>query len=216
MRKSRLRRSGDSLPVTPPPFQTGSAESGCPGPGGQTCYRRYCAPTMTTLPLLPGPGEPPVRTWAPQAVATLAGHISSSTMTDEQRRPGVVAVDGRSGSGKTALAQLLSDQLVDAQIVHTDDVAWYESMFEWDHLLAEHVLRPLRNGVNVLYRPPAWDRRDRPGAIAPETTKAFTIVEGCGAIRKSLSPLLDYRIWVQADHAEAERRGILRDGGTEA
>src|SRR3954453_12509278 len=178
--------------------------------------RRYAALRMSTVSLFPGPGEPQARSWTAVAAASVVARILSSAPADGRRRSLVVGIDGRSGSGKTRMAELLSGELVDAQIVHTDDVAWYESMFGWDHLLAQHVLRPLRNGVDVCYRPPAWERRNRPGAIVAAATRRFTIVEGCGSIRQSLSPLLDYRIWVQADQTEAERRGISRDGGTAA
>ena len=133
-----------------------------------------------------------------------------------RRRAGtcVIAVDGRSGGGKTTVAETLFRHLPDAAVVHTDDVAWYESFFGWDGLLREHVLGPLRQGLAVAYRPPAWEGRGRAGAITVHAGAAFVIVEGCGAARCSLAPLLDCVVWVQSDHAEAERRGVLRDGGT--
>jgi hypothetical protein len=42
------------------------------------------------------------------------------------------------------------------------------------------------------------------------------IIEGAGAARRELRPMTDTVIWVQSDLAEAERRGIERDGGDEA
>ncbi len=74
---------------------------------------------------------------------------------------------------------------------------------------------PLAGGDHVNYRPPAWDRRRRPGAMSASATSRYIVIEGCGAIRRTLAPLLDVRVWVQSDYDEAERRGILRDGGTD-
>ena len=44
----------------------------------------------------------------------------------------------------------------------------------------------------------------------------MVIVEGVGAARRELMTLVDVVVWVQSDMAEAERRGIERDGGDEA
>ena len=165
------------------------------------------------LQLRPAPGEPPVEAWDPIATAGLAQRVVAAC-GEPDNRPAVIAVDGRSGAGKTTVANTLQKQLVDAAVVHTDDVAWYESFFGWDGLLRDHVLRPARQGLPVSCRPPAWNRRARTGAITVPVGAAFVVIEGCGAARRSLSAFLDCAIWVQSDHAEAERRGLLRDGGT--
>jgi hypothetical protein len=65
----------------------------------------------------------------------------------------------------------------------------------------------------VSYRPPAWDTRDRPGAIEVPAGTPLVVVEGVGAGRRSLGGLVDAGVWVQSDAAEARRRGIERDGG---
>jgi len=44
----------------------------------------------------------------------------------------------------------------------------------------------------------------------------LVIIEGAGAARRELRPMVDTVIWVQSDLAEAERRGIERDGGDDA
>lgn len=170
---------------------------------------------MVTVSLRPGPGEPAVPEWTALPAATFADHVATAAPA-QFKRPVLIGVDGRSGGGKTTTAQLLRDHLPASQVVHTDDIAWYESMFGWDELLAGHVLRPLREGKDVAYRPPAWDRRSRPGAVSVTAAGRYILIEGCGAIRRSLTPLLDVGVWVQSDSAEAERRGILRDGGTDA
>lgn len=96
-------------------------------------------------------------------------------------------------------------------VVHTDDVAWYESFFGWGGLLAEHVLRPVRGGEAVYFRPPAWTREGREGAIEVPSGLDLVIVEGVGAAQRELADVIDATVWVQSDFAQAEERGIARD-----
>jgi hypothetical protein len=96
-------------------------------------------------------------------------------------------------------------------IVHTDDVAWHHSFFDWSDLLVEGILKPLRNGRTVSYRPPGWDKRSRPGAIEVAAGLDLVIVEGVGASRTEVMPSIDRALWVQSDLGEAERRGIARE-----
>ena len=122
----------------------------------------------------------------------------------------LVLVDGRSGGGKTTVAELLAEALSGA-VVHTDDVAWEQSMTDWDHLLVSGVLDPWRSGRSVSYRPPAWAAHDRRGAIEVPANADVLVVEGVGAGRASLASLADVVLWVQSDRVEARRRGIERD-----
>lgn len=126
-------------------------------------------------------------------------------------RPAVVAVDGRSASGKTTLARRLCSEVQRSALVSTDDVAWHHSFFGWDDLLATGVLEPARRGEAVRYRPPAWGERGRDGAIGVPSGLDLLVVEGVGCGRRRLAPLLDAVVWVQSDVAEAERRGLARD-----
>lgn len=113
------------------------------------------------------------------------------------------------------MADHLAAELPGAAVVHTDDVAWHESFFAWDHLMAAHVLLPLRQGRDVDFRPPAWEQRGRDGSIRVAADAPLVLIEGVGSSRRSLTTLLHGAIWVQSDHEEATRRGIERDGGTE-
>jgi energy-coupling factor transporter ATP-binding protein EcfA2 len=129
-------------------------------------------------------------------------------------RPVIVAVDGRQGGGKSTLARWVAGLVPGTAIVHTDDLAWWESFFDWDHLMAAGVLEPLRQGQDVTFRPPAWDARGRDGSIEVAAAAPLVIVEGVGSSRVALTGMLDAAVWVQSDAAEATRRGIHRDGGT--
>ncbi len=122
----------------------------------------------------------------------------------------IVAVDGGSASGKTTIATRLARAL-EASLVHSDDVAWWESFFDWWPLLIDGVLEPLAAGRSVRYRPPAWERRDRRGAIVAEPGPAV-VVEGGGVSRRELADHLDVAVWVDTDRQLALERGMGRPG----
>ena len=177
---------------------------------------------MRHLQLSPGPGEPAAGPWRTSTLAAFAADLVDASRgaargpePSEAAEPSngrfVVAVDGRSGGGKTTLAGRLAAVLPDAVLVGTDDVAWKAPMFGWAHLLAAGVLRPFRAGRSVRYRPPAWVEHDRPGAIEVPAGTRWLVVEGVGASQAAFDGLVDLAVWVQSDYVEAERRGIARD-----
>lgn len=148
------------------------------------------------------PGEPVAGPWRVTPLASLP-HLLGG--------PRVLGVDGRSGSGKSTLAERLAAEMTGATVVHTDDIAWYESYFGWEQLLVDGVLDACRRGEAVSFRPPAWDERGREGAIVVPAACPFLLVEGVGVGRRSLAHRLDALIWVQADMHTARQRCILRD-----
>lgn len=121
----------------------------------------------------------------------------------------VIAVDGRSGGGKTTLASELAKHL-DAALLHTDDFAWWHSLFDWAPMLIENGIEPLRRGEAITFRPEAWIERDREGAIEA-TPSQFVIVEGVGAGQTAMREHLDQIVWVQTDADFARQRGLARD-----
>ncbi|MGB7981335.1 MAG: hypothetical protein WCF36_11160 [Candidatus Nanopelagicales bacterium] len=126
----------------------------------------------------------------------------------------VVAIDGRSAGGKSTLAARLAAAL-GAEVVHTDDVAWWHDFFDWDVLLIDGVLEPYLAGDAVGFRPPAWEARGREGAITISPDCSIVLLEGVGSSRRSLAPYLSAAVWVQSDWPVAEARGIARDMRTE-
>jgi len=128
----------------------------------------------------------------------------------------VLAVDGRSGAGKTTLAGRLGGTVPGSAVVHTDDVAWFHARFDWAALMRAGVLAPARRGKPVAFRPPPWDERGRRGAVEVPAPCDLLIVEGVGAGRAELADLLDALVWVQSDAVVARERGIARDGGDAA
>jgi len=155
-------------------------------------------------------GEPVAGPWRAVSEAELLALVLQAA-GDAVGRPRVVALDGRGASGKSTLAARLARQVARSAVVHTDDIAWYEPYFKWGHLLADHVLRPLRLGEAVDFRPPAWDERGRKGAVDVPAALDLVIVEGVGAGQRELGSLVDATVWVQSDFAETEARGIARD-----
>jgi len=161
-----------------------------------------------------GPGEPQVEHWKVVQLGELIERILGASSPGNQG-PRVIAVDGRSGGGKSTLASQLHRNLAHSTVIHTDDVAWHHSYFGWSELLIEGVLRPVGAQQPVNYRPPAWESRGRQGAIVVEAGCEVLIIEGVGASRREVWPWVTASIWIQSDMDEAERRGIARDGGTE-
>jgi hypothetical protein len=152
-------------------------------------------------------GEPEAGPWR----AVPAGEV-----LDLLGRPHILAVDGRSGGGKTTAANRLAAVVPGATVLHTDDVAWYHAFFDWADLMRDGILAPLRRGEPVAYRPPAWDERGREGAITVPAGCTLVIVEGVGIGRRELSEYVDALLWVQTDEDEARRRGLARDGADSA
>lgn len=154
------------------------------------------------------PEEPLAGPWRVESLSWLADLLLRAT-----GHPPVVAVDGRGAGGKSTLAERLRRAVPGAQVVHTDDIAWHHSRFGWADLMIDGVLEPLRRGEPVDYQPPAWRRHGREGHVDVAAGAPLVIVEGVGAARRDLTHLIDAAVWVQSDWVEAERRGLVRDGG---
>lgn len=156
------------------------------------------------------PGEPAAGPWQAIPDSDLARLVVGAA-NGSSRTPWIIAVDGRSASGKTTVAARLAQYADRSAVVHTDDIAWNEPLFAWGDLLGDHVLKPLRRGKGVAYTPPAWTRHGRVGAIEIPAGLDLVVVEGVGAGQRELDGLIDVTIWIQSDFAAAESRGIARD-----
>ena len=150
-------------------------------------------------------GEPEITTWRRESVGKFASELKQLNHTT----PLVIAIDSRSGGGKTTLARHLAQSLP-ATVVSTDNFAWWHSYFDWAEMLIANALEPLRAGRSIDYRPEAWIERDRPGSIKAEPAD-FIVVEGVGAAQAAMRGAIDVIIWVQADAAIARERGLARD-----
>ena len=159
--------------------------------------------------------EPDLGPWQKLSASTVVAALLCFRPPD---RPVVVAIDGRGGSGKSTVAASLATAATDAgeraAVVATDDVAWAaQAFFDWDELLVERVLTPARRGGAVCLRPSTRPASGGfiPGTIEVPVDTTMLLIEGVGAARRTLAPLLDHAVWVQSDLDIAFERGITRD-----
>ena len=73
-----------------------------------------------------GPGEPLAGPWRVTPIRDLVRLLFGADRARDGR-PWILAVDGRSGSGKSTVAALLHRSVPASAIVHTDDVTWHHS-----------------------------------------------------------------------------------------
>lgn len=131
--------------------------------------------------------------------------------------PLLLAIDGRSGAGKTSLAVETAALLrphVSVAVFHLDSI--YPG---WDGLAAtfptylRDVVGPLSAGRAAHWR--WWDwTAHAPGAADTTAPADVVILEGVGAGHRQARPLVDAVAWVAMDGAERKRRALARDGET--
>jgi len=118
----------------------------------------------------------------------------------------VVLIDGRSGSGKSSLADELAPAL-GAQLVRLDDI--YPG---WDGLQtgSDHVHE------FVLTSHPRWQAwdwdTDSPGEWRELDASAPLVIEGAGTLSAANRRLATYGIWIEMDATTRKQRALARDG----
>lgn len=126
----------------------------------------------------------------------------------------VIAIDGRSGAGKTALALDLADR-IGAPILHL------ERLYPGWHGLSRTpaVVRALLADLAIgeTGRARQWDwEADAPGRWLTVRPTNDLIIEGVGAGATALRPFLSHLVWLEAPEEERRRRALTRDGDTYA
>lgn len=131
--------------------------------------------------------------------------------------PVIIAVDGRSGAGKTTLAVELAARLRahhKVSLFHLEDI--YPG---WDGLAAgleryvSTVLTPLSRGEAATWT--SWDWENHYDGDARVTLPAeIVIVEGVGAAAEAARPLLDAIVWAESPDDVRRTRALDRDGAT--
>lgn len=127
----------------------------------------------------------------------------------------VIAIDGRSGSGKTQLAKSVIQLDPDISIIEIEN--FYQG---WHGLatgplrLAREVLRPWAAGLPGRARfwdwhAMEWEQRLRE---MPKPSSQKVLIEGCGAGAKTLDPFLSGLVWVEAPERVRYERAMARDG----
>ena len=131
--------------------------------------------------------------------------------------PVIIAIDGRSGAGKTTLAIELAARLRNhrkVSLFHLEDI--YPG---WDGLAAG-IERYVRTVLEPLSRAEAatwvgWDWVNHCDGGPRVTLPAeIVIVEGVGAAAAAARPFLDAVIWAESPDGERRARALERDGDT--
>jgi hypothetical protein len=157
--------------------------------------------------------EPEAGPWRVETLsAVVAGLTQRGTRSPATGRPFILAVDGRSSSGKTMLTARMRQQVPRSAVVHTDDIAWGHSRFGWADLLIDGILRPVHRGAAVTFHPPGSAAHGRQGAITVPGGCPLLLIEGAGAGRREAACLVDALVWVQSDERGTRQRSLRRVG----
>ena len=120
----------------------------------------------------------------------------------------VLLIDGRSGSGKTELAEAICAVWPEAQLVRLDDLyPGWDGLETGSRYVTDFVLDgPLRRWQRW-----DWHTNERAEWHDIDPTRPI-IVEGVGALSRANRERADYGIWVETDDATRKQRALDRDG----
>ncbi|TLM83206.1 aminodeoxychorismate synthase component I [Pseudarthrobacter sp. NamE5] len=131
--------------------------------------------------------------------------------------PVIIAIDGRSGAGKTTLAVELAARL---RVHHKVSLFHLEDIYPgWNGLApgieryVSTVLTPLSRGEAAAWVSWDWERH-YDGDARVTLPAEIVIVEGVGAAAADARPLLSAVIWAEAPEDVRRTRALQRDGAT--
>lgn len=131
--------------------------------------------------------------------------------------PVIIAIDGRSGAGKTTLAVELAARLRahhKVSLFHLEDIyPGWNGLATGIERYVSTVLAPLSRGEAASWVCWDWENHDdgEPRVTLPAE---IVIVEGVGAAAAAARPLLSAVIWAEAPDDVRRTRALDRDGGT--
>ena len=133
------------------------------------------------------------------------------------RAPVIIAIDGRSGAGKTTLAIELAARLREhhkVSLFHLEDIypGWNGLAAGIDRYAAT-VLAPLRRGEPARWVSWDWDRHYDGAARITEPAE-IVLVEGVGAAAAAAAPFLDAVVWADSPEQDRRTRALARDGAS--
>lgn len=142
--------------------------------------------------------------------AVCAGVLGAPARAGRTR---VVAIDGRSGVGKTSLARELGGEL-NAPVVSLEDLyGGWDGLERGIELLVAEVLEPLAAGRAA--RVPRYDwitgEWGEPVVLTPPE---LLIVEGVGAGARRAAVYESLLVWLEAPRLVRKQRALDRDGET--
>lgn len=114
----------------------------------------------------------------------------------------VVLIDGRGGSGKSTLSQLLADQLSDTLIINLD--LYTVSKID--------LYDPINIGKNfeIDFKNLEYDE-DSIDILIKKVSNKFIIIEGCFSFKNIQSIDIDFKIWVEIEKNTARDRLNYRE-----
>ena len=145
---------------------------------------------------------------------------ASGTPTGSAARPTfIVAIDGRSGAGKTTLAGKLEKELREegiavAAIEVESFIGGWNGLIDGVEAVAAQILGPVRSRGRATARTWDWNR----GAwaeevrIPPSGPVDVLILTGCGAASAPCRPFVDLAVWVELDEERRRERVARREG----
>lgn len=165
----------------------------------------------------------------PVQVETGATEVVAAAIADllaDRTRPVLVALDGRSGAGKTTLARVVAAK-VGAGVIEGDDFYAGGTADAWDAMspaaMVDHcidwarqreVLAALALGRDATWFPYDWNADDGRLSTDADTCRAApaVILEGAYSARPELADLLDLRILLDTDPIVRRDRLLQREG----
>jgi hypothetical protein len=128
-------------------------------------------------------------------------------------RTRVIAVDGRSGAGKTSLAAALRDELAAPVVTLEDLYGGWDGLERGISLLVSEVLEPLAAGRAAAVPRYDWVAGGW-GEPWPLEPPPVLLVEGVGAGARRAAAYATALIWVEAAATVRKKRALARDGDT--
>ena len=140
----------------------------------------------------------------------------------QPQKPYILAIDGRCASGKTTLANELSQSL-SCNVVHMDDfylpfalrtperMAQPGGTIEFERLISE-IIAPLLAGRKAVYRPYACHENRFLPSVTLSAAKS-TIVEGSYSCHPCLADMLGIKVFMDIAPDKQLSRIALRDPG---
>lgn len=125
----------------------------------------------------------------------------------------VLAIDGRSGTGKSSLADAVLRLAPDGtRLVRLEDLyPGWDGLEVAQYLLADGVFAPLAAGWSAHYHRFDWDAgvfADRVEVGRPR----WLIVEGVGALSVATRDCVSVGVWLSASETDRRTRALERDG----
>ncbi|MEX5301768.1 hypothetical protein [Kocuria sabuli] len=149
------------------------------------------------------------------AQANPAGTNLARLLPVPTHRPYLVGIDGRSGAGKTTLAEQLAAVLRpvrDVTLFHLEDLyPGWDGLCPGTRTYVDEVLTPLCAGRDAEWS--AWDwLTGSPGTPRLTRVAEVVVLEGVGACSAAARALLDVSVWVELPTALRYDRALSRDG----